>query len=126
MHYDAPPSVFANARKLRKNMTETETKLWMYLKEKPNGYKFRRQHPIGGYILDFYCHKLKLSIELDGEYHLSEIQIKKDFERTQYLNQIGLKELRFSNNEVKENWEPLVINIEKAIQNMSQKPLPRP
>jgi hypothetical protein len=53
MHYGATPKVFRNAARLRKNMTDSEKKLWAYLKSKPMGYKFRRQHPISRYILDF-------------------------------------------------------------------------
>lgn len=77
MHDGAAPSVFKNAERLRENMTEPELKLWDYLKTKPMGFKFRRQHPIAGYVLDFYCHKLRLSIELDGEYHLLKQSKKK-------------------------------------------------
>ena len=58
--------IFANAKLLRKNMTAAETVLWMYLKAGINDCKFRRQHPIGIYIADFYCHKAKLGIEVDG------------------------------------------------------------
>jgi very-short-patch-repair endonuclease len=57
--------IFANAKHLRKNMTATETVLWMYLKVGIDGFKFRRQHPIGLYIADFYCHKAKLIVEVD-------------------------------------------------------------
>ena len=78
MHDGATPSVFRNAAKLRASMTETEIILWEYLKTKPMSFKFRRQHPLAGYILDFYCHKLKLSIEIDGEYHLQKEQKEKD------------------------------------------------
>ncbi len=66
---DVSHSIFANAKHLRKNMTDAETVLWMYLKEGINGLKFRRQHPIGIYIADFYCHKARLIIEIDGERH---------------------------------------------------------
>ncbi|MEM6517631.1 MAG: DUF559 domain-containing protein, partial [Bacteroidota bacterium] len=70
MHDSATPNIFKNAARLRSNMTEPKIKLWDYLKIKPKGFKFRRQHPIAGYVLDFYCHKLRLSIEIDGGYHL--------------------------------------------------------
>lgn len=77
MHNGATPSVFKNAAKLRASMTETEIRLRDYLRTKPIGFKFRRQHPISGYVLDFYCHKLRLSIEIDGGYHLQKEQIEK-------------------------------------------------
>ena len=68
--------IFANAKHLRKNMTDAETVLWMYLRLGMNGLRFRRQHPIGLYIADFYCHKLKFIIEADGSIH-NEPDIKK-------------------------------------------------
>lgn len=111
MHHGATPSVFKNAAKLRASMTETECILWNYLKTKPQGFKFRRQHPIAGYVLDFYCHKLKLSIEIDGGYHLKQEQIEKDKERTMYLQDIGISEIRFTNNQVINEFEALVDQI---------------
>ncbi|MCW3108841.1 MAG: hypothetical protein JWQ09_3347, partial [Segetibacter sp.] len=66
---EAHPLVFERAKELRKNMTEAEKLLWEYLKGGINGFKFRRQHPIGIYIADFYCHSFKLIIELDGKIH---------------------------------------------------------
>ncbi len=69
MFFGASKIIFENAKELRKNMTHAEKILWNHLKVKPNGYKFRRQHPLGIYIADFYCHKLKLVIEIDGSIH---------------------------------------------------------
>lgn len=69
MFNQAHPLIFENAKVLRKNMTEGEKVLWGYLKGGLNGLKFRRQHPIGIYIADFYCHSVKLIIELDGKIH---------------------------------------------------------
>jgi hypothetical protein len=66
MHNDAKPEIYKNAAKLRENMTEAELKLWEYLKTKPFGYKFRRQHPFGIFVLDFYCHRLRISIEVEA------------------------------------------------------------
>jgi very-short-patch-repair endonuclease len=101
MWKDAPASVFSNASKLRENLTEAEGFLWLALKDNQvDGYKFRRQHPISIYIADFYCHKLKLVIEIDGGYHLSEEQQLLDKERTVALEFNGLKVIRFSNEEV--------------------------
>ncbi len=96
-------------------MTKSEKKLWEYLKGKPLGFKFRRQHPINTYILDFYCHKKRLSIELDGEYHDSLEQTEKDFDRTKYLNGIGVQELRFKNSEVLKNIETVISSIEEEL-----------
>ncbi|MGZ0016364.1 endonuclease domain-containing protein [Yeosuana sp. AK3] len=114
MHDGATPKVFRNAAKLRENMTEAEIKLWDYLKTKPLGFKFRRQHPIAGYVLDFYCHKLKFSIEVDGGYHLNKEQKDKDVERTAYLNSIGIFEYRFTN-------EDIINQFEKSIEFINSK-----
>jgi very-short-patch-repair endonuclease len=66
----APESSFAKAKALRKDETQAEKILWAKLRNNQlKGYKFRRQHPIGLYIVDFYCHQLKLVIEIDGDYH---------------------------------------------------------
>lgn len=96
-------------------MTEPEKKLWEYLRLKPQGFKFRRQHPIGSYVLDFYCHKLRISIELDGGYHLLREQKEKDESRTQYLNELGIKEYRFTNKEVLNHFEATVEKIEQTL-----------
>lgn len=95
MHEGALPEIARNAAKLRSNMTETEMMVWEFLMLKPFGFKFRRQHPIRRSILDFFCHLLRLSIEIDGDYHLNAEQKEKDKERTSYLNSIGIKEIRF-------------------------------
>jgi len=100
MHDGAIPQIFRNAARLRRNMTEPEKVLWDYLRRKPLGFKFRRQHPIKSYVLDFYCHKKRLSIEVDGDYHLASNQNEKDKDRTAYLYEIGIKEIRFKNEEV--------------------------
>lgn len=100
MHDKANPIIFKNAARLRDNMTDTEKLLWEKLRLKPLGFKFRRQHPISHYILDFYCHKLKLSIEIDGGYHLPKEQQLKDKERTETINELGIKEVRFTNSQV--------------------------
>jgi len=99
----APQSSFLKAQSLRINETEAEKILWEKLKNKQlRGCKFRRQHPISLYIADFYCHQLKLVIEIDGEYHSVQEQIEKDRERTQILESTGLQIIRFTNNEIKE------------------------
>ena len=75
--------------------------MWKILRSRKfNKYKFRRQHPLSNYIADFYCHKAKLIIEIDGEYHNNMEQVLIDKERTAYFNEIGLQEIRFTNNQV--------------------------
>ncbi len=91
-------------RQLRSNMTDAERKLWRHLRQKQiYGYKFRRQHPIGKYIVDFVCVENGLVVELDGGQH-SE-QIIADSSRTEFLMKRGCKVLRFWNNEVLNNIE---------------------
>ncbi|QJP35964.1 endonuclease domain-containing protein [Nonlabens sp. Ci31] len=108
MHDGATPSVFENAQKLRDHMTETEQKIWEFLKMKPMGYKFRRQHPLAGYVLDFYCHRLRLSLEIDGGYHIQKEQKEKDVERTIYLENMGISEIRFTNEQVLNDYETII------------------
>jgi len=97
----ASPQIFSNAKKLRENQTEAEEKLWLAVKDNQiEGYKFRRQHPLSIYIADFYCHALKLVIEIDGEYHLNEEQQLLDKKRTADLEFQGLAIIRFTNEEI--------------------------
>ena len=72
MFYKADPLIFSKARELRKTLTPSEQTFWLRLKQIFSEYKFRKQHPISIYIADFYCHKLKLVIEIDGPIHDSE------------------------------------------------------
>ncbi len=112
MHAGASAPIFQMAEKLRNNMTRPESILWEQLRLKPGGFKFRRQHPFGTYILDFYCHSVKLSIEIDGVSH--EIQKQKDYDknRTDFLISMGVREIRFKNEEVIENLELVMKEIE--------------
>lgn len=97
-------------------MTDAELLLWEKLKgNKFHGLKFRRQHPISNYIADFYCHKLKLIIEIDGGYHQIEEQKKYDKERTVNLNFNDIKVLRFSNEEIIINIAKVLLEIEQFI-----------
>ena len=111
MHDGATPKIFRNAARLRVDMTEPEKLLWESLKTKPLDFKFRRQHPIKFFILDFYCHKKRLSIEIDGGYHNNAEQKEKDNEKTAYLNSVGITEIRFSNNEVLDNVDAVLAKI---------------
>lgn len=88
-------------RELRKNLTLSEKILWQCINNKQiNGQKFFRQYSVGPYILDFYCPKIRLAIELDGESHSPEVQKEYDLERTGYLNGNNIKVVRFWNDEV--------------------------
>ena len=98
MFYNASPDLFSKAQILRNSMTVSEKTLWENLKENKFGVRFKPQHPIDIFIADFYCHALKLVIEIDGDYH--QFQIEKDKARTEELQNIGIEIIRFTNEEV--------------------------
>lgn len=115
MFYKANPLIFGRAKELRNQATPAETVLWGYLKTKPFGYKFRQQHPLGIYIADFFCYKLKLVIEIDGSIHKYE-EIKANDERRQKLIESeGIRVIRFTNEEVMKSLETVIANISLAL-----------
>lgn len=92
------------AKELRKNQTEEEKKLWFYfLRTFP--VRFQRQKAIDSYIVDFYCSKAKLAVELDGAQHFTPEEKKKDKQRTEILNRYGIRVLRFTNEEINRKFE---------------------
>ncbi|WP_315056604.1 endonuclease domain-containing protein [Chryseobacterium indoltheticum] len=108
----APSSSFLKAQSLRNNETKAEKILWENLRRNQlKGHKFGRQHPISLFIADFYCHQLKLIIEVDGEYHNAPEQIKIDDERTQVLQDNGMKIIRFTNCEIENNIGKVITQI---------------
>ena len=112
----ASPLIFLRAKHLRDNMTETEILLWEELKNKKLlNYKFRRQHPIGNFIVDFYCHKLKLVIEVDGAYHNHFKQIELDNDRSEILEFQDLKIIRFTNDEIMNNISCVIQEIKTIV-----------
>jgi very-short-patch-repair endonuclease len=99
-------------KNLRNEATPTERKLWSALQNSQlNGYKFRRQHSVGYYILDFYCPAERLAIELDGDSHFSEEAIAYDRERTSFLNSHNVRVLRFLNSDVFDNLDGVCSRI---------------
>jgi 5-methyltetrahydrofolate--homocysteine methyltransferase/ATP-dependent helicase HrpA len=122
MHGNASARKFKFARGLRKSMTETETILWSKLKNKQlEGLKFRRQHPYGRFVLDFYCHSLKLCVKIDGEVHQEKMNVEYDVVRTKMLKDNGIEELRFTNQEVKQNLEIVLDEILKKSKQIKSK-----
>ena len=116
LNYGARPSIFKKAQMLRNNMTEPEKLLWKYLKENQlKGYKFRRQHPIDIFVVDFYCHKAKLVIEIDGESHTRSEIMNYDEGRTIELQNLGLKVIRFSNDQVNNDIYQVLKEIENHL-----------
>ena len=114
--YGATPEIFNKARILRKNMTVPELELWNRLKgKKINGIRFRPQHPINIFIADFYCHKVKLVIEIDGEEHDKIINRNYDIERSNLMSSFGITTIRFKNDEVLNEIEKVLSIIEKYL-----------
>ena len=117
MHEDelykgATPPLFQFARANRQSHTETEKLLWMNLRgRRLKGYKFRRQHPLEKFIVDFYCSESRLAIELDGGYHDEAGQSEIDAQRTLELNAVGIQVIRFKNREVIENMASVLKRI---------------
>lgn len=109
MHRNASSQIFINAKELRRNPTRAEILVWdNFLLKRPLGYKFRFQHPFFMYILDFYCHKLRLAIEIDGNVHEEHFQKMYDHERDLLLREEGLEVLRISNDKVFFDFENVV------------------
>jgi len=110
----------ALSRELRKNSTLSEVLLWNQLKSrKIKDYQFMRQKPISEYIVDFFCSKLKLVIEIDGESHVSKSEA--DLKRQQKLESLGLSFLRFYDSDVKNNMDGVLKVIYNWIEDFEQK-----
>ena len=124
MFYGSSPIIFANAKKLRNEPTSSEIIFWNLLKQNFPNYRFKRQHPISDYIADFYCHKLKLVLEIDGNMHDTKEAKENDLIRDEFMHSLNLKMLRFTNDEVCKNGElamdKLKVEIESII--LNQKP----
>ncbi len=109
--YTNKSSFTERRRGLRRNQTPAEAKLWCYIKAKrlDNKTKFRRQYSIDRYIVDFYCHELKLIIELDGDIHYYIFE--QDKSREYYLRKLGFKIIRYTNEQIQKNIEGVLYNI---------------
>jgi len=120
VYHTADPSLYGQLKELakenRKHPTEAESAMWEILKGHFEGCKFRRQHIIGDYIVDFVCLSKQIVIEIDGGYHQEEQQQKLDEQRTEFLNNQGFQVIRFTNEEVIGN-TPSVIKTIKATLN---------
>ncbi|HUV55815.1 MAG TPA: endonuclease domain-containing protein [Dehalococcoidales bacterium] len=104
------------SRQLRENMTDAERHLWTKIRRKQvKGYQFYRQKPIGDYIVDFFCPRAKLVIEVDGSQHFSDEMTEYDRIRNEYLSSLGLRVLRFTNADVLAHIERVVESIEGKI-----------
>ena len=123
MFYGALPILFELARKLRDNQTDAEVFLWNQLGNIRNSkVRFKRQHPILYFIADFYCHKAKLIIEVDGGYHDIPEQYKYDKARETELEALGLKVIRFTNEQILFEIENTLKEIGKVINERTPSP----
>ena len=112
MFYNAKPHIFEKAKNLRKNMTTAELKVWDFLRNKKVlGLRFRAQHPFDIFIADFYCHPIKLIIEIDGGIHKNIDQKEYDIRRTAELQKHGIDVIRFTNQQIYNDFE----NVKKEI-----------
>src|SRR5215210_4241936 len=116
LYKGASGKILGSARILRKQMTGSEQILWEQLRDrKLSGFKIRRQHPIGSYIADFYCHEAKLVIEVDGHVHDSKEQAIYDMNRTKDLDLIDIKVIRFKNEDIEQRLTEVLKTIGKEL-----------
>lgn len=112
-----PPKLLNFARQLRRQQTNAEQLIWQLIRNRNlSGYKFRRQHPICGYILDFYCYDVKLAIELDGGGHNHDEQRLYDDERSRRLGREGIRILRLWNHDVLNATEDVLEEIYRQLE----------
>ena len=105
-------------RELRRNETKQEKLLWWHLKAGKIGCKFKRQHSVGGYILDFYCGEKKLVVEIDGGVHNAPEALEYDKVRDNFFKELGYSVMRFSNLEVDSNVFRVLTIIKEKLKNM--------
>jgi len=116
MHFGAKAELFRLAEKMRKKPTLAEKVLWKQVRKlRFEGFVFRRQHPIDFYIADFYCYKLKLVIEVDGDIHFKDEIFEHDDQRTGELERYGINVLRFTNEQVLNNQSFVLKELNKYI-----------
>jgi very-short-patch-repair endonuclease len=114
------------ARSLRTNSTDAERIIWSALRaHRMNGVSFRRQAPIGPYVVDFVCHAAKLVIEIDGGQHFDTKHERRDARRDAYLAAKGFRVLRFNNYDVMSNRQGVLATVARAIEPTPSPPLPR-
>ena len=120
MFNEANHQMFELAKVLRKNMTDAEMLLWNYLKSGVYDLKFRRQHPIGIYIADFYCHRIKLIVEIDGGIHDRKEIREYDLKRETDLKQWGYKIIRFTNERVFKELGNVLAEINSTVEDLNK------
>ena len=111
MRLDGADDGRRNAKRLRQQMTPPEIALWLELRRNEHGLRFRKQHPAGNYVLDFYCAPVRLAIEVDGEAHARGNRPERDAVRDTWLSTQGVRVLRYPGEEVLTNLEGVVRQI---------------
>ena len=125
MFIDAKPELFRLARIYRNNPTKAEKILWEHLRKyRSEGFVFRRQHPVVFFIADFYCHKLKMVIEVDGDYHSNDQVRNYDDSRSGELERYGIKVIRIRNSEIINNLNQVMSNVHLKIEELASPALP--
>jgi len=120
MYYGAKPELFRLAEGMRKSLTTAEKTLWRQLKKyRTRGFVFRRQHPVDLFIADFYCHKIKLVIEVDGDIHLLEEKIRYDDSRSGELERFGIRVVRIKNEKVLNEISTVMSEIDLIINELA-------
>ena len=115
------PQLKTRARSLRSNLTDAKRRLWRRLRRKQiSGIQFYRQKPIGNYIVDFYAPVIRLVVEVDGSHHLDTRQTRYDAQRSEYLKRLGLKVLRFDDQQVLTQTEAVVEAIFRTVHHRQQ------
>jgi very-short-patch-repair endonuclease len=113
------PPLLQLAREMRHPQTPAEATLWRAIHNRALGYKFRRQHPIDHFIVDFYCAQARLCIEVDGPSHFEPAQEEYDAARTTFLEELGYKVIRFTNDDVRYNIHAVVDEIVRTIESLN-------
>jgi very-short-patch-repair endonuclease len=117
-HYRIHPAIRQRARELRRPQTPAEARLWQRLRRKQlNGYYFRRQHPIGRFVVDFYCAQAHLVVEIDGDVHA--IQEEYDANRTEWLEEQGYRVTRFTNDQIFHELDAVLEHILRTCEEQS-------
>jgi very-short-patch-repair endonuclease len=116
IYFGAGPELLRIAGELRKSMTPAEKVLWKRIRNRQvSGLRFRRQHPLKDFIVDFFCYDAMLVIEIDGEVHNEKHQNERDEQRTLILKRLGINEIRFSNYEVINYTDQVIRKIESEL-----------
>ena len=121
MHYGATMETFQIAERLRREMTAAEKILWERVCKNQLGVRIRRQHPIWKFIADFYCHEVKLVIEIDGGIHLHSENKEYDISRDIILKEFQIEILRFTNDEINNEPDHVIEKIKRTIELLKQK-----